>query len=60
MDKIGIDMRPVLAKTLEITPISSRMITELQFFCLAARDVRIMVFQLGIKNGVFHPFSGKD
>jgi hypothetical protein len=39
MDKIGIDMRPVLAETLEITPISSRMITELQFFFASLQEM---------------------
>jgi hypothetical protein len=60
MVHIWIDRKPVLTETLANTPMSSYLIREQHFFCLATRNARIMVVQLGIKNGIFHPLSGKD
>jgi hypothetical protein len=39
---------------------SSYLIREQHFFCLATRNAKIMFVQLGVKNGIFHPLSGKD
>jgi hypothetical protein len=52
--------KSVLPEDLENALVSYRLIMEKQFFGLTTKDVKRMEFQLAIKNGIPHLFSGKD